>query len=223
MKKKNEHGVIIVEASIYIPIVFCVVMMLLYMAFFNLQEYSLNYQAQRIAAISAREFTYKGYNKLGMGANNDIDFSWGKGGSPSGDKIVEYYEAHNQGVTGIYKVHGQKTSNVGKYKNDVKLSSMISENSNMDINVIYDTGFFGDNIIVTVSHSMKMPGIFKFLGYNKSRNTLEATAYTYASNPANFVRNYDFADDLASYILPKFNIDYDKIKGDMSKIINEKL
>ena len=63
---KNENGVIMVEATIYMPLVFCTVMALLYLALFNMQEYMLMYQVQRVAAVAAREEAYLGYEKFGM-------------------------------------------------------------------------------------------------------------------------------------------------------------
>ena len=56
--KKNEKGAIMVEASIYMPLVLCTVMALLYLALFNMQEYMLMYQAQRVAAVVSREEAY---------------------------------------------------------------------------------------------------------------------------------------------------------------------
>ena len=38
---KSENGAIMVEATIYMPLVLCTVMALLYLALFNMQEYLL--------------------------------------------------------------------------------------------------------------------------------------------------------------------------------------
>ena len=46
MKIKDEKGVAMVEATIYMPIVLCVVMSLIYLALFNMQEYMMLYEAQ---------------------------------------------------------------------------------------------------------------------------------------------------------------------------------
>ena len=71
MKNKNESGSIIVEASIYFPLVLCTVMALLYLALFNMQEYLLMFQVQKTAAVAAREEAYLGYEQFGMGGGND--------------------------------------------------------------------------------------------------------------------------------------------------------
>lgn len=44
MKIKDEKGVAMVEATIYMPIVLCVVMSLIYLALFNMQEYMMLYE-----------------------------------------------------------------------------------------------------------------------------------------------------------------------------------
>ena len=64
--RKNEKGAVMVEATIYMPLVLCTVMALLYLALFNMQEYMLMYQAQRAAAVVSREEAYLGYEKLSL-------------------------------------------------------------------------------------------------------------------------------------------------------------
>ena len=64
---KSENGAIMVEATIYMPLVLCTVMALLYLALFNMQEYLLMYQAQRVAAVVSREEAYLGYEEFGIG------------------------------------------------------------------------------------------------------------------------------------------------------------
>lgn len=80
---KNESGSIIVEASIYFPLVLCAVMSLLYLALFNMQEYLLMFQVQKTAAVATREEAYLGYEQFGMGDGNEIEFSWGEDSVPS--------------------------------------------------------------------------------------------------------------------------------------------
>ena len=40
------------------PLVLCTVMALLYLALFNMQEYMMMYESQRVAAVAAREEAY---------------------------------------------------------------------------------------------------------------------------------------------------------------------
>ena len=50
-RKVDQKGSIMVEAALYIPVVFSVIMALLYLALFNMQEYFLIYEVQRASAI----------------------------------------------------------------------------------------------------------------------------------------------------------------------------
>ena len=66
-RKTSEKGAIMVEAAIYVPLVLCTVMALIYLALFNMQEYMMMYEAQRVASVVAREEAYIGYDRFGMG------------------------------------------------------------------------------------------------------------------------------------------------------------
>ena len=100
--RKNENGAIMVEATIYMPLVLCTVMALLYLALFNMQEYMMMYESQRVAAVAAREEAYLGYETFNMGADNEIDFDWGEG-MPSSDNVQEYYKAYSGKTTDMYR------------------------------------------------------------------------------------------------------------------------
>ena len=99
---KKENGAVMVEATIYMPLVLCTVMALLYLALFNMQEYMMMYQVQRVVAVAAREEAYLGYDVFDMGADNEIDFDWGDG-IPSSKDIQNYYEAYSKDATAIYR------------------------------------------------------------------------------------------------------------------------
>ena len=65
-----------------------------------------------------------------------------------------------------------------------------------------DTGFWGTYIEVTITHSLPIPGVMEYLGYDGS-TTIRTAAYSYSVNPSEFVRNVDVASDLMSYIMEK--------------------
>ena len=77
-KSRAEKGAIMVEAALYLPLVLCTVMALIYLALFNMQEYMLMFQAQRAGIVIARQEAWSGYSSFGMGAGTDIDFHWGE-------------------------------------------------------------------------------------------------------------------------------------------------
>lgn len=212
MKKlKNENGAIIVEASIYLPLVLCTVMVLIYLAVFNMQEYMLLYQAQRVAAVISREEAYIGYEEFGMGSNNETDFSWGEDNVPPKDKITSYYKAHHARLTDLYRgisrfFSGSQVSDyTARFYDTVEQSTLIALGTVSTPKVEIDRGFLGTDIEVTFTHSLPIPGVFKYLDYNRSM-TIRVAAYSYSVNPGEFVRNVDLAADFIDYVMKKFGL-----------------
>lgn len=210
---QKENGVIIVEASIYLPLVFCIVMLLLYLALFNMQEYMMMYQAQRVANVAAREEAYLGYDTFNMGSDNEIDFSWGEGNIPSEDTVSSYYQEYSKKVSNIYREIGTVLaladvteadggSYTERFADDVVQSTLIALGTVSAPEVEIDTGFWGTDVTVTITHSVPIPGVIQYLGYD-SNATARVVAYSYSVNPGEFVRNVDLATDLTSYIMEK--------------------
>ena len=209
-RKVDQKGSIMVEAALYIPVVFSVIMALLYLALFNMQEYFLIYEVQRASAIVSREEAYLGYEEFGMGENNEIDFSQGSG-VPSADKVKKYYEAYFSSVSRLYRElgyfgAGSDVSSYGtEFANDITTHALISMGT-----------ISSPDVTVTITHTLPMPGILEYLGYESSK-TIRTAGYTYSVNSTEFVRNVDFASDLVAYIFEKFGLG-DKYKGALKKI-----
>lgn len=210
---RNENGAIMVEATIYMPLVLCTVMALLYLALFNMQEYMMMYQAQRVASVAAREEAYLGYDAFEMGSDNEIDFSWGEGNGPSTGTLASYYESYTEKITSIYREIGTVLSiadlsaaDAGSYTtrfaDSVRQSTLIALGTVSAPEVEIDTSFWGTYIEVTITHSLPIPGVMEYLGYDGS-TTIRTAAYSYSVNPSEFVRNVDVASDLMSYIMEK--------------------
>mgnify|MGYP005755605783 CR=1 FL=1 len=210
---QKENGVIMVEASIYLPLVFCIVMLLLYLALFNMQEYMMLYQAQRVANVAAREEAYLGYEKFNMGSDNEIDFSWGEGNIPSEATVSSYYQEYSEKVSNIYREIGTVLSladvteadggsYTDRFADDVVRSTLIALGTVSAPEVEIDTGFWGTDVTVTITHSVPIPGVIQYLGYDSNANA-RVVAYSYSVNPGEFVRNVDLATDLTSYIMEK--------------------
>lgn len=224
---KNENGAVMVEASIYMPLVLCTVMALLYLALFNMQEYMLMYQVQRTAAIVSREEAYLGYEKFGMGSDNEIDFSWGEDNIPSKDTVTSYYEAYHSNLKSLYRGIGRIFSDGARLDYESRFSDVARESavialgniSSPDIQV--DRGFLGTDIKVTITHSLPVPGVFRYLGYEKGM-TLCVAAYNYSVNPSEFVRSVDLAADFVSYIMKKFGLadNYGKFLEKTNKVLD---
>lgn len=210
-KIKNENGAIMVEAAIYMPLVLCTVMTLLYLALFNMQEYLLMYQTQRVAAVVSREEAYLGYEEFGMGSDNEIDFSWGEGNTPSAGEVTSYYKAYHNRLKDLYRGIGRAFSKGARLDYDSRFADAAREStlivlgniSNPEIKV--DRGFLGTDIKVTIKHSLPIPGVLKYLNY-EGGTTIRVAAYCYSVNPSEFVRSVDLATDFISYIMKKFGL-----------------
>lgn len=198
------------------PLVLCTVMALLYLALFNMQEYMMLYQAQRVAAVAAREEAYLGYEAFGMGSDNQIDFSWGEDNGPSVDTIASYYDEYTKRLSSIYRELGMALTIAGvndvdtetyttRFADAARESTLIALGTVSAPEVEIDPGFWGTDVTVTITHSLRMPGVLAYLGYDGSRS-IRTTAYSYSVNPSEFVRNVDLASDLVSYIMEKFGL-----------------
>lgn len=229
--REKENGSIMVEATIYMPLVICTVFALIYLALFNMQENLMMYEAQRVAAVTARGIAYTGYESFGMGADNEIEFNWGSGNYPSESEITNYYAKRNDSIKELYReISSVLTAAFGDpastYKRDfvnaARDAALVSlgDISNPDIRV--DKGLLGTNVTVTFTHSLPTPGVMKYLGIEDELE-IKTSAYTYSGNPAAFVRNVDLSVDLVSYVLEKFGVkdDVDAFMTKTKKVLNE--
>jgi hypothetical protein len=228
-KFRNETGALMIEASLIMPLVLCTVMALIYLALFNMQEYLMMYEAQRVAAVVAREEAYIGYETLGMGADQQIDFSWGEGNYPSEEEITAYYEAHNEKASEMYREIGglihiftgsgsRENAYEAKFADAARSASLLALGTISDPDVSIDYGFLGTEVTVTITHSLPTPGVLRYLGFSDGL-TLKETAYTYSGSPSGFVRNVDLAIDLTAYIFEKLGMT-DQYQGFLTKTKN---
>lgn len=210
MRKRNEEqGSIMVEAAIYIPLVFSVVMVLLYIALFNMQEYLMMYEVQRVAAVVGREEIYMGYEKFNMGQENEIE--WDNNLELSKDTVSEYYREHFSSLRRLYRDIGYAGSEAyvdsyeGRFADAVRSSALIALGTIGSPKVEVNTGFLGTEVTVSVTHEIPLPGVLEYLQYNGG-TVIRTAAYTYSVNPSEFVRNVDLASDMVAYIFEKFDL-----------------
>lgn len=229
-RKKNEKGAVMVEASIYLPLVLCTVMALIYLALFNMQEYMMMYQAQRVAAVAARESAYPGYDNFGMGQNNEIDFDWGAGNIPSEETITSYYQVYHNGIGDLYREIAGWFANYNSiatdYGNDfadaARNSTLLALGTISNPAVEIDKGLLGTNVTVTITHYLPTPGVLKFIDF-AGEIGIKSTAYTYSVNPTSFVRNVNLATDCVAYIFEKMGMaeGFNKFVSESQKVIQK--
>ena len=183
-----------VEATIYMPIVLCVVMSLIYLALFNMQEYMMLYEAQRVAAVAAREDAYIGYDTFGMGSDNEIEFKNGADLTSAG-KVNAYMEAHNESMSALYRGAG-------------KLVSAI-------------TGGHASAQAQNVAGTVSASSLVATTWMSDGSTTLKAAAYTFSINPSEFVRNVDLAEDLTKAIFDKLGLDYGSFTSKTQSVLQK--
>ncbi len=209
--QKNENGAIMVEAALYMPLVLCTVMALIYLAVFNMQEYMLMYQAQKVAAVASREEAYLGYEEFGMGDGKEIDFSWEDGSVPSENEITSYYKAYHIRLTDLYRGISRFASGDSRSDYASRFADAAGESALIVLGTIstpeieIDRGFLGTEIQVTITHSLPIPGVLRYLDY-KGSTTIKAAAYSYSVNPGEFVRSVDLAADFIDYVMKKLGL-----------------
>ncbi len=229
-KTKNENGAIMAEAAIYMPIVLCTVMALLYLALFNMQEYMMMYQVQRTAAAASREEAYYGYDRLGMGEENEIDFP--EDGLPSSSEVNSYYEAYHGNLSALYQEASEALTAIhvldsggqayeSQFADAARRASLIALGTVSSPQVEIDRGFFGTEITVTMTHAIPLPGVLAYLGYDEG-TTIRTAAYSFSVNPGAFVRNVDLAADLVNYIMDKlgYSEGYDEFLSNLDEVLS---
>lgn len=214
-RKSGQRGAIMVEASIYVPIVLCVVMMLMYYGLFTIQTYMMTYEAERVAIVVAREEAYLGYEHFEMGSNNLIDFKWEGENQPPAEQVKAYYDEYNSKISNIYREIGGLLSAIGvtnpapaaaeRLAGAGREAVFLAIGTMSDAEVDVSRSIFGAKVVVRLTHSLPTPGVLKYLGLGEHMQ-LKATAYSYSVNGSSMVRNVDFAVDLVKYILDKFGV-----------------
>lgn len=230
--QKHEKGAVIIEATIYFPLVLCTVMALIYLALFNMQEYMLMYEVQRVAAVASREEAYLGYEKFGMGADQEIDFDWGNAQGPSTEQVTSYYQAHHEKVSALYRevgdllgiITGIGSEAAGEYERRFadagREASLLALGTISNPELTIDYNLFGTEVTVQIEHSIPVPGVIKYLGVD-NWGVLHTAAYSYSVNPSSFVRNVDLAVDLTAYVLDKLEIDYSAFVSNTKQVLEK--
>ena len=214
------------EAVLYLPVVLCFSIALIYLAVFNMQEYFLMYETQKVNSVVTREAEYIGYSKLPMGQGGVVtDFEE----LPS--DFSGYYGAYGNGIGDLYRevsalFHlGRDTSvktDIEKVTEEIGPASIIAVGNIESPKVKVKQGLLGSEVTVSIVHHIPVPGILKYLGYEKNTD-INTTAYSYAVNPSDFVRKVDMAVDFTDYMAEKLELDgeFDEFRGETEAVLDK--
>lgn len=219
MKKRNRNddkGAIMVEASIYYPIVILTVFSMIYLGMLLYQESLLDLQVQRIAMVGAREVAYPGYVAFmgdGLGAAS-VDFNEG---SDLSRYVEEYYE---ENAYELYKEWRKDYSSV-ETSLEYELTELLDRytfltglSSNVDVTV--DANLISKKITVRADYGLEVPKFLTYVGVPE-RLTLKTSVKQNASNPTELVRNTELAIDLVEFLLERFGVK-DKVGDFLKKV-----
>lgn len=211
MNPKLEQGTVLVEASIYFPLVICTVLAMIYLGLLRMQESALMYQVDRIAAEAAREEAYPGYEVFDMNVGRNLDFVWG-GNMPPEDSVEDYFRAHHANIADLYRevfgmfrgTGGSEADYEAKYAHAAEAVTLISVGTIGAPDVEIHKGLLSSNVTVTITHHIPLPGVLRYLGIEEDL-IVETKRTKDILNPGEFVRNVDLAVDLTDYLLEKID------------------
>lgn len=200
-----------VEATIYFPLVICTVMAMIYYGLFIMQQNALMSQADRIAAVAAREEAFPGYRVFGMNKGQEVDFTWG-GSTPSRSEVEDYFISHSEKFGELYREIFGMFQNTGRseeyyesaYAGAADAVTMISVGVIGAPEVRIRKSLLGSSVTVTIEHRIPLPGVLRFFGMESSL-TIRTVRTKQIVNPSEFVRNTDLAVDLTEYLLEKLD------------------
>ena len=210
---KSEKGAVMVEASIYFPIVLGIVFSLIYVSLWKIEECAVYFCAQKVANSAANAIAHQNFDKLYgngdvVGIDTSIDFRWSSDIVPESN-VKNYYKGRKD----LYK---RVTIQNDKYQKALK--KMINATKfvgfhlrDKDINVKVDAGLLRTVVNVEVAIGFETPGIMKYVGFDDEIK-FKSKGYQFASEPVDFVRNADLAVDLIEYLFDRLGIS-DNIKA----------
>lgn len=213
----SERGAIMVEASIYFPIVIFTVFAMIYFGMVKYQESILNFQVQKLAVMGGREAAYQGYEAFsqdGSIQSSAVDFKAGKNFS---SEIESYYEKHSEHLYNEWKFNYEEEE--GRLEG--VLSEMLSKRSFLTgiettADVEINSYVIGRSITVHATYGLKSPKFLSYVGVPLDL-TLKTSVTQSAANPTELVRNIDLATDLIDFLLERFGVK-DRVDSFLKKV-----
>ena len=205
-KWKDESGVILVEAAIYLPIVIFTVLAMIYLGMVKYQESILTFQVQKIAVMGGREAAYQGYEAFDTGGSlqsSSVDF---KSGTQYSSQVETYYDLHSEHLYNEWKFdYGEEAGSL-----EQELTQMLEQSSFLTgirstAQVHINNYVIGKSITVEATYGLESPKLLSYVGV-PADITLKSTVTQNASNPAELVRNIDLAMDLIDFLLERFGV-----------------
>lgn len=216
-KWKEESGIIMVEASIYFPIVIFTVFAMIYFGMVKYQESILTFQVEKLAVLGGREIAFQGYEVFGSDESlmsGAVDF---KSENDFSSQMKGYYSRHSEHLYNEWKFNYSKEE--GRLESE--LSEMLSSRSFLTgveatADVSISNYVIGKSLTVKASYGLKSPKFLEYVGVPLDL-TLKTNVIQSASNPTELVRNIDLATDLIDFLLKRFGVK-DRVDSFLKKV-----
>lgn len=225
--QKGNSGAMAIEAVFIVPIVSLVVIVLIYAAMFSFQKSLMNLQAHKIATEVARIITYSGYESIyneaeskGLIRNNAVDFSGEYAISKS--TLNEIYKEHNPyRQWSLLSKKKVERLNLNESPGEalvetMKAVSVIAIGIPQEPKITIDPGLFVTLVTVEASFIYEYPGFFNIIGLGERVEVMSTSVTVNATDPIEFIRNVDIAEDLTNFLLEKLGVK-DKLDSFMKK------
>lgn len=213
---RQESGAIMVEATIYYPIVIFVVFAMIYLGMVKYQETLVTYQVEKAAILGAREVAYQGYEVLetektktsaGMDLEPGTAFSISDGkGTMDQETAKQYYEKRMEHLYHEWQFNYSDEENrlKGELEEALKKKSFLT-GVETTAEVEISNYVIGKSIRVSADYGLQSPRFLSYVGV-PMKLTLRTSVTQSASNPAELVRNIDLAGDLIDFLLERFGV-----------------
>lgn len=224
---KGNSGSMVIEAVFIVPIVSLIVIVLIYAAMFSFQKSLLNLQAHKIATEVARVLSYSGYEKIyneaanqGDNRNNSVDFT--SEYKVSDSTLNAIYKEHNPyrqwGMLGKKKVEKLKLNESPEKTlvETMKSVSIIAIGTPQEPKITIDPGLFVTLVTVEAGFTYEYPAFFSIIGLGDRVEIMSTSVTVNATDPIEFIRNVDIAEDLTNFLLEKLGVK-DKLDSFMKK------
>ena len=226
-KLKEERGVIILEATIYFPIVIFTVIAMIYFGMVKYQQSVLTFQVEKTAILGGREVAYQGYKELetnqtkksaAVDLEPGVAFSMSDGsGTMNQDAAKNYYEQHSDHLYNEWKFNYSQEAYTLKGELEEALtqkSFLTGVEANASVNI--SNYVIGKSIEVTATYGLKSPRFLSLVGVPLDLK-IGSSVIQNASNPTELVRNIDLAGDLINFLLERFGVK-DQVDGFLKKV-----
>lgn len=206
---KNNKGAMMVEASIYFPIVIGIVMAVIYVSLWKIEDCAAYFAAQKVADSAAKALAHQNYELLygdigqdKLSIDTEIDFKWEEDVVPRA-YVENYYSADKN----LYKRVKISDSDYEKsLRNLLEQTKFVPfKLGKDDVNVEVKAGLLRTLVTVDVTVGFDTPGIMKYIGFSDELK-FHSKAYQFATEPVDFVRNSDLAFDLVDYLFDRLGI-----------------